>query len=507
MGFIQKRQRRNLLLVPFFLFCLLLTACGTTGGNSISVIPRKVHEPLITWAAFNGGGTRTGINTAEQEITPGNLGSLKRIWQQKLPDVVDGSLALLPNVHTSTGTKNILFATTKSGSLLAIDAETSTIIWSQDTSGPKFTTSSPVIDPSGKFVYSYGLDSKVHKYAVDSGQEIIQGAWPAVITLMPNDEKGSSSLNIGNGYLYATISGYPGDGGHYEGHVVAVNLATGKTTVFNVLCANITQLLINIPSAPNYCPEVQAGVWARAGAVVDPVTGNVFIVTGNGTYDANTGGHNYGDTVIELSPDVTHLIDTYTPASYQALQNRDADLGSSAPAMLPRQNTSKTPYLAVQAGKDNVLRLLNRQNLSGMHGPNHVGGELQTIALPNACGVVSQPLAWNDTNNVTWVFVTNGCGFSAFQVVTDTKGKTTLRVAYHNGHGGSSPFMANNMLFVQANGLLMAIAPTTGRVLWSSDQPSANGSIGDLHWQSPIVVNARIYVPDNNGNLSAYGLV
>src|SRR5207237_3856297 len=97
------------------------------------------------------------------------------------------------------------------------------------------------------------------------------GGWPVTVTLLPNVEKGSSTLNLGNGYLYVTLSGYNGDAGHYNGHIVAVNLATGATTVFNVLCANIRHLLDNHPGDPNYCPDIQAGVWARAGAVIDPV--------------------------------------------------------------------------------------------------------------------------------------------------------------------------------------------------------------------------------------------
>ena len=44
--------------------------------------------------------------------------------------------------------------------------------------------------------------------------------------------------------------------------------------------------------------------------------------------------------------------------------------------LLPEIPTSHTPYLAVQAGKEGLVRLLDRQNLSGQHGPGHVGGEL-----------------------------------------------------------------------------------------------------------------------------------
>lgn len=459
-----------------------------------------------TWPVFDGGSARTGVNTVEHTITPDNVSQLTRLWQTHLPDIADSSPIFLPNVPTSNGPKSLLFLTTLQGKLLALDATTGQLVWSQTTHGPKITNSSPAIDPSGQFVYSYGLDGKVHKYAVSNGAETTGAGWPATVTLMTEDEKESSALNITDNYLYVTLSGYNGDAGHYEGHVVAIQLATGTTTVFNSLCANIRQLLVNTPTAANYCPDIQSGAWARAGAVVDPITGNVFFVTGNGTYNANNGGHDYGDTVLELSPDLSHLIDTYTPSNHNELNQDDLDLGSAAPVMLPKQALSKTPYLAIQAGKDEQLRLLNRQNLSGQGGPNHVGGELQSVALPQGCVVVTQPIAWNDTHGVTWVFVANDCGLSAFKVITDVNGNTSLQTAYTNQDSGSSPFIANGLLFLQGRQVLRAIDPNTGATLWDSNRSSAGGSIGGLHWESPIVVNGVVYVPDDDGDLTAYGL-
>ncbi len=458
----------------------------------------------MAWPAFGGGGARTGVNNAETLITLHNVYNLTLLWRQHLPATADSSPIELPQVQTTHGLKNLLFLTTLSGTLLALDAANGQIIWQQQTHGPQITTSSPVLDPSKLFVYSYGLDGKVHKYAVTTGQEETTGGWPATITLMNAVEKGSSALNIANGFLYMTTSGYVGDGGHYEGHVVAVHLTTGKTTVFNALCATIHQLLVDTSSATNYCNSIQAGIWARAGAVIDPITHDVLVATGNGPYDANKGGSNYGDSVIELSPDLTQVVDTYTPTNYQNLDDTDQDLGSTAPAILPVQYASDTPYLAVQGGKDDALRLLNLQNLSGQGGPNHVGGEVQTIHLPNACDVDTQPGIWNDSSGTTWVFVANNCGFSAFRVITNTSGQTTLQLAYHLDDTGSSPLIANNVLFLQSVGILQAMDPTTGTVLWSSTQASAHGTIGGLHWQSPLVVNGMLFAPDNDGNITAY---
>ncbi len=475
------------------------TATKPTTTGTTTVPPMTTKQ--VAWPAFDGGGSRGGINTNETTITATNVSTLTRRWQHALPAIADGAPAELPNVTTPAGVKTLLFVTTTKGSLIAVDAATGNQVWRVDTTGPNFTTSSPALDPNGQFVYGYGVDGKVHKYAVGTGAETTTGGWPVTITLMPDVEKGSSPLNVGNGYLYMVTSGYPGDGGHYEGHVVAINLASSKVTTFNSLCSNITQLL-----TPTSCADVQSGIWARGGAVIDPTTGNVFVSTGNGTFNANAGGHDYGDTVIELTPDLTKIVDTYTPANFAQLQANDQDLASAAPVMLPKQTGSSTPYMFVQAGKDNTLRLINRQNMSGMGSPNHVGGELQAIGLPQGGDVDTHPVAWTDTNNTTWVFVANFVGFSAFKVVTDAKGHSSLQFAYQNGNSGSSPFMANGVLYIQGSNVLRATDPTTGHVLWSSSQASAGGSIGALHWQSPIVVNGQVFVPDNSGNITAYAL-
>ena len=53
---------------------------------------------------------------------------------------------------------------------------------------------------------------------------------------------------------------------------------------------------------------------------------------------------------------------------------------------------------------------------------------------------------------------------------------------------------------------VFALDPLTGHQLWNSTDASAGGSIGGIHWQSPIVVNGRLYCADQDGHLTAYGL-
>lgn len=484
-----------------FLLTSSLVQASTMRPTTTSTFTNPKAAYMMYWPAFNGGGSRNGINTLEGTLSQQNVGRLAQLWQSNLPAVVDSSPVALAHVATAGGFKDLLFIDTKSGSLLAINEANGQIVWRKDTQGVNITTSTPVIDPNWRYVYSYGIDGKVHKYAVGNGAEVVNGVWPTTATLMPNVEKGSSALNIGNGYLYVTTSGYNGDGGHYEGHIVAVNLVSGAKTVFNVLCSNVRTLLNNVPGSANYCPDIQAGVWGRGGAVIEPQGGYVYITSGNGAFGPGAKGFNYGDSIVKLSPNLASVVDSYTPTNYRAMQANDLDLGSDMPTMLPVQKGSRTPYMAVQGGKDNTLRLLNRNNMSSSArpGPGHVGGELQSIAVPQGGDIDTHMNAWQDANNQTWVFVANDSGFSAFKVVTDGAGRTTLRLAYTNGTTGSSPIIANGVLFMQSHGSTVAMAPTTGAILWS-------GNTGTLHWQSPIVVNGHLYVVDNAGNMYAFGL-
>jgi hypothetical protein len=72
-------------------------------------------------------------------------------------------------------------------------------------------------------------------------------------------------------------------------------------------------------------------------------------------------------------------LDGYTPQEFDTVDPPDEDLGSQALAILPPIPGSKVAHLGVQGGKDGQLRLLNLGDLSGQHGPAHVGGELSKM--------------------------------------------------------------------------------------------------------------------------------
>ncbi|HEU5328159.1 MAG TPA: PQQ-binding-like beta-propeller repeat protein [Thermomicrobiales bacterium] len=455
--------------------------------------------PVSDWVRFGFDPARSGVNPVETRISPQMVAGLRQQWRVTLPGVADSSPILLHDLAFPDGTmRDVLYVTTRDGRLLAVDAANGAVLWSKQPSGPKITHSSPVADPARKLVYAYGLDGLLHRYDAVTGDERMGNGWPVQITLMRDTEKESASLNIAGDTIYVTTSGYLGDAPPYQGHVVIVDAPTGQTHVFNSLCANLPRLL-----KQGDCQSQRSGIWARAGVVLDPATGNLFVATGNGRFNADSGGNDFGDSVIQLSPDGTKVIDSYTPQDYQELDDRDADLGSTAPALLPRIANSKTPLLLVQGGKDGLLRLVNRQNMSGQGGPGHVGGELQAIKA-TGCGTFTQPVVWTDPGGALWVIVAGQCALDAYQIVTDAGGTTRLQPAWTVQQRFTTPVLAGGVLFASGNGAVLALDPRTGKQLWSSANPGAGGTIGGIHWESPIVINGTLYATDEQGTLVAY---
>jgi outer membrane protein assembly factor BamB len=445
------------------------------------------------------------VNTNEQALTAATVSHMHRLWHVQLPDLADERPILVRQLRMPDGRlHDVLYVTTDHGTLMALDADTGARFWAvtpNTANNPKYTKSTPAADPAHNLIYSYGLDGKVRRFHLTSGQELEGNGWPVRVTRVPESEKVSSPLNLIHGYLYVTAASFSGDAPPYQGHMVAINIKTGATEVFNSLCHDHTHLL-----ALHEYPDNGAGIWARPAVVEDPITGHIFFTTSDGYFTANQGGSSWGDSVIEMTPDGSTILDPYTPENYatEAFQNRD--LGSTAPVMLPSISQSHTPYLAVQAGKEGLLRLLNRQNMSGHGGPTHVGGELQTVALPDLCPTLAQPLAWKDPKGDVWLFVATLCHMDAYHAITSPQGVTRLQKAWYLGIEATSPLLAGGLLFVATTSAVLALDPFTGHQLWSSAQPSAEGSIGEIHWESPLVVGGRLYCSDEAGQLSAYCL-
>lgn len=459
------------------------------------------------WQQFGYDARHSGVNPLETSLQQSNVATLHVRAKVALPGVVDDAVVLLSGVATPSGVHDVVLATTTAGQLVALDAASGAMLWShQPASGPNYTTSSPAIDPGRRFVYSYGLEGRVHKYRIADGAEVTTGGWPELATHKPQVEKCSPALAVataanGHTYLYVANGGYPGDQGDYQGHVTAIDLGSGAQSVWNADCSN--QPVHFTTTSPD-CPAVQSAVWARGGVVYDSDIDRILFATGNGQFDAPQGGHDWGDSVLALHPDGTGgagglPADSYTPVDFQQLDNQDLDLGSTAPALLPPAAGSRYPHLGIQSGKDGLIRLLDLDNLSGQGAPGHTGGELQVIPVPQGGEVLTAPAVWTDPSNGTvWIFLANDSGISGIQLTVGAGGAPSLTPVWMNGNGGTSPVVAGGMVFYVGAAGIQALTPRHGTVLWQDSSPA------QIHWQSPIVVNGRVYVPDGAGNLWIY---
>jgi len=432
--------------------------------------------PAHDWTRFDYDAGRSGVYPYATGITTANAGRLQR-QRIELDGTVDSSPIFLHDVTVGGARHDVFFVTTTYGKTLAIDAANGHVLWRYVPSSYsslagtyRITNATPIADPSRTAVYAAGPDGRIRKLSVADGHEL----WSTAITLLPRREKIAPALNFSRGHVIATTGGYIGDAPPYQGHVVTLRPSNGKIVhVWNSLCSD-RRTLIN----PSSCRSSDSAIWARAGAVVEP-NGRLLVTSGNGPWNGRT---DWGDSVLELSADAGRLLQNWTPRNQAELEAGDVDLGSTAPALLGRG-------LAVQGGKDGLLRVLNLRRLNGTaRAGTRKGGELQTVSAPGRADVFTAPAVWHN-GKTTWVFVTTSGGAAAFRLVGGR-----LRLAWKNRFAGTSPVVAGGLLYVyDPGGSLRIYRPASSR-------PVATLPAGAGHWNSPIVVAGRIALPEGDAN-------
>jgi hypothetical protein len=302
------------------------------------------------------------------------------------------------------------------------------------------------------------------------------------ITRDATHEKLAAALNIDGPDLLAATSGYYGDAPPYQGHVVAIDRASGRLVqVFNTLCANRHGL-----QTPSTCAASDSAILSRGGPVVEPGGRRILIDTGNGPWNGTT---NFGDSAIELTFPALELRQSFTPTNQAQLNSSDTDLGSSAPVLLGHDRV-------VLAGKDGIMRVLALSRLDG-HPPtgarsrvHPLGGELQRLSIPGGGQLFSAPAVWQRKGHTT-MFVADEGGTAAYVLRAGR-----LYRAWENSTPGTSPVMAGGLFYVYdlSGGGINVYRPE----LAPPDRQAARREPG--HWNSPIVVDGHVVEPEGNGN-------
>jgi outer membrane protein assembly factor BamB len=453
-------------------------ACAASAAVALSALASAAARPQAGAVRTGGDWTRFGYDAARSNTGPAATGitaaNVRRLVQQRvtLPGTADSSPIYLRNVPVRGRARDVFFVTTSYGKAIAIDASTGLVLWRF--TPPRYTTwagsdqitnSSPVADPSRRFVYSASPDGRIHKLSVATGREA--AGWPVTITRLPAREKIGPALNYSHGLVLAATGGYIGDAPPYQGHVVAIAARSGRIVhVWNSLCSSRSGVI-----DPASCPESGSAIWARSGVVVQPGTHRLLVATGDGRWD---GKEYWGDSVLQLSPDAGRLLHSWTPKTQRELEVGDVDLGSTAPAVLG-------VGLIVQSGKDGLLRLIDLARV----GLGRTGGQLQTLRIGDA--LFSAPAVWRHTGR-TWLFVSTFSRTTAYRL-QDRR----LRRVWGLETGATSPVAAGGLLYLNTGGGLAVLRPETGETL-------AVLPAGDAHWSSPIVTDGRIALPDGSAN-------
>jgi outer membrane protein assembly factor BamB len=479
-------------LSPTALACALaLSGCGAAPAQTPaptaprSAIPnaRASVARLQVWPEFGLDAQRSDSSERSAGVTAANVRRLHR-RTVAVPGTVDSSPVYLHGALVGGGTHDAIILTTTYGRTLALDAASGRILWTFTPSGyrtwagsDQITTTSPVLDPGGRFVYAASPNGLIHKLAIADGVEA--AGWPVSVTRDPRHEKLAAALNLDGADVIAATGGYFGDAPPYQGHVVLIDRTTGRIrAVFNTLCADRRTVI-----DPRSCPASDSAILARGGPVVEPGGGRILLDTGNGPWNGTT---NFGDSVLELQFPSLSLRQSFTPTDQRRLSETDTDLGSSAPAVLASGRV-------LVAGKDGVMRLLDLARLDGFapspRSRGRLGGELQRLPTPDGGEIFTAPAVWRRHGHTT-VFVADAGGAAAYVL----RGGRMFAV-WRNGNPGTSPVFVGGLLYVYdpSGGGINVYDPGNPRPL--AALPGSSG-----HWNSPIVVDGHVVEPEGDAN-------
>lgn len=310
------------------------------------------------------------------------------------------------------------------------------------------------------------------------------------------------------GLVWANNSLYVGVGSHCDNNPQAI---TGWVLRYDASLHQIGKFA-TIEDSTSYA---LSSVWMTGFAPAVGGSGNLYVITGNGDFDADHGGKNFGESVLRLSPDLKKVRDYFTPANWNDLNNGDTDFGSGGIMLLPPQQAAD-PYTAVAMGKFSTLYLLNRENLGKVQ--SNDAGALQSI--PNTgFGVWGGPAYYSGPAGQFVYYQADGSPLLAFAVGENNNGVPQLKLtstgSSNAGYGGSLPVVSSNgqkpgtavvWLVNRSRPLqLEAYDATDLSHLLFQGQAGTWENTQNNGFVTPLVAAGKVYVP-SSGVISVFGL-
>lgn len=504
-------------------------------------LPISAQVNVLTYQYDN---TRAGANSNETALTKSNVDSADfgKLFAHPVDGVLYGQPLYVANVTIpGKGMHNVVYVATEHDSVYAFDADSSsgansTPLWqisflnangvttvpASDTNCGQIEpeigiTSTPVIDATTGTIFLVGMTKetagstvsyvqRLHALDITSGAErpgspvTIQATYPGTgeggssLTFNPKNYKQRPGLLLLNGTVYTAWSSHC-DIGTYHGWLIGYDEQSLKqVAVYN--------------ETPN---GNEGSFWSGGAAPAVDSSGNIYLVSGNGTFDAASGGPDLGESYIKLSTaSGLSVADYFTPFNYGSLNAGDADTGSAGVALIGDEAGSTAhPHLMAGAGKEGRIYLLDRDNMGKLHS----GSDSQIVqSLPSAIGgLFGNPAYFNKTV----YFCGSGDRLKAFTI--------------SNAQMSSSPASKSSATFsspgcvptISANGSSNAIAWVVDPLgilraydalnlaaeLYDSNQNASRDALGSaVKFSVPTVVNGKVYAGTQN-SLVAYGLL
>lgn len=518
------RHSRTPVASTFLAVCICLLFCSFSFGQA-QVLTE--HNDV----------SRSGAITSETALTTTNVNfnTFGKLFTQSVDGYVVGQPLYLSAVQFPNGsTHNVVYVATQHDSVFAFDADSSqAALWNTSfinpaagittvpmsdygCGGTAFTeigiVSTPVIDPvAGRlFVLAKTLENgayifRLHALSVTTGADV---APPAVISASVSTNTGTLQFNpaiqmqrpallLENGTIYIGFGSNGCDTYAYHGWLLAYD----ETSL---------QPAGTFVTTPN---GNKGAIWQGGGGPAADVDGTVFLATGNGTFDANTGGSDYGDSILHLRPASSGLtvLDYFTPYNQLTLASGDLDLGSGGVILLPDQAEPHTHEL-LGGGKQGTLYLVDRDNMGGFNSLND-SQIVQSILDASAGELDSVPAYWNGSIYISGLTD----HIKAFSLSNDLlslepTSETTVTTIIPGSVSVTSNGSNNGILWsipLNSPATLYAFnANNLATMLYSSGQASGSrDKLGSTpHFVPPTIANGKVYV-GGTSTLSIYGLL
>lgn len=527
------------------------TVTATTSTQSVSATV-YVSNYAGTFTYHNDN-LRTGQNTGETVLTTSNVNQYQfgKLFSYAIDGIAFASPLYVANVNVpGQGYHNLVFVATENDSVYAFDADglSSTPIWKVSFLKSGVTTvpcgdtgecgdiptqigitSTPAIDQTTGTMYVVAATKegsnwvqRLHALDITTGAEkfggpvVLQasvsgtgsGASGGKVAFDPLRENQRPGILLSNGIVYLAFGSH-GDNSPWHGWVLGYNAATLQQT-----------MLYNATPNGN-----GGGIWQGGGGLATDATGDIYFVTSNGNFDANTGGVDYGDSVEKLSPSGS-VVDYFTPHDQANMSSNNLDLGAGGPVLLVDQTSGPYPHLLITAGKSGTMYVINRDNL-GRYNPNNDNQIVQSLpdVFPNGNaenGNFSTPVYFNGyvyfgavNDNLKAFQMTNGMlssgPISQSSIVYGARG-ASFAISANGTSDGILWALQNNGQSadndVGSPGILYAYDATNlSMVLYTSSQAGSRDTL-DLaaKFSIPLVANGKVFVAGQT-QLTIFGLL